>query len=188
MGRWQPDARGRLAAAALELFVERGFDQTTAAEIAERAGVTERTFFRHFADKREVLFTGQEEFEAGFVRGLDEGADDVAILALATGAARAAGAMFTAERREWSRRRQTVIDANPGLREREQLKLAHAAEALAAALVERGTAPVAAELAARTAIAVFSTAFGRWVAEGETRTFDELAEATLAELGGLFGP
>ena len=58
MGRWEPNARGRLEQAAMELYLERGFDQTTVAEIAERAGLTERTFFRHFADKREVLFAG----------------------------------------------------------------------------------------------------------------------------------
>ena len=59
MGRWEPDARGRLMQAALELYGERGFEQTTVAEIAQRAGLTERTFFRHFADKREVLFSGE---------------------------------------------------------------------------------------------------------------------------------
>ena len=64
MGRWEPDARGRLVKAAMELYGERGFEQTTVAEIAERAGLTERTFFRHFADKREVLFAG-----AGALRG-----------------------------------------------------------------------------------------------------------------------
>jgi AcrR family transcriptional regulator len=67
MSRWEPDARGRLGQAAIELYVERGFDDTTVADIAERAGLTERTFFRHFADKREVLFAGQDEFQQLFV-------------------------------------------------------------------------------------------------------------------------
>jgi hypothetical protein len=58
MTRWEPNARGRLEQAALALYGERGFENTTVAEIAARAGLTERTFFRHFADKREVLFAG----------------------------------------------------------------------------------------------------------------------------------
>ena len=67
MGRWKPDARGRLEQAAFELFTERGFEQTTVAEIAERAGLTERTFFRYFADKREVLFAGADALQELFV-------------------------------------------------------------------------------------------------------------------------
>ena len=73
MSRWEPNARGRLEDAALELYTERGFDETTVAEIAERAGLTERTFFRHFADKREVLFGGQDALLELFVNAIVDG-------------------------------------------------------------------------------------------------------------------
>ena len=71
MGRWEPDARGRLAKAAMTLYAEQGFDQTTVAEIAERAGLTKRTFFRYFADKREVLFYGAEHLEELILTAID---------------------------------------------------------------------------------------------------------------------
>ena len=75
MGRWQPNARGRLEQAALELYVERGFEQTTVEEIARRAGLTERTFFRHFADKREVLFAGAASLQDLLVRSVASAPD-----------------------------------------------------------------------------------------------------------------
>src|SRR6516162_6467851 len=70
MGRWEPDARGRLAKAAMVLYAEQGFERTTVAEIAARAGLTERTFFRHFADKREVLFYGMERLRGLLARAV----------------------------------------------------------------------------------------------------------------------
>src|ERR1700721_4611160 len=72
MSRWEPNARGRLEQAALDLYVERGFEQTTVADIAERAGLTERTFFRHYANKREVLFGGSAMMQDELLRALDE--------------------------------------------------------------------------------------------------------------------
>ena len=138
MGRWQPDSRGRLQEAALDLYAEKGFDQTTAAQIAARAGLTERTFFRHFADKREVLFGGsallQERIVAG-VAGAPPGSG--ALDAVASGLD-AAAAMLGEFRRDLSRKRQAVIVANPELRERELAKLADYAVVVAAALRQRG--------------------------------------------------
>src|SRR5579885_2356991 len=90
MGRWEPDAVGRLRAAAMELFHTQGYDQTTVAQIAERAGVTARTFFRYFADKREVLFAGSEELQRAMVDGLmaaPEGAAAMEAVAAALDAA-----------------------------------------------------------------------------------------------------
>src|SRR6202030_1459026 len=127
MGRWQPDSRGRLQEAALALYSERGFDQTTVAEIAARAGLTERTFFRHFADKREVLFYGME-----MLRGLvAQGVADAPASADAVGAAsEAAGVMFQ-ENPERVRLRDSIVSANADLRERELIKLAAMAATVA---------------------------------------------------------
>src|SRR4051812_2347814 len=123
MVRWEPDARGRLAKAALELYAERGFDRTTAADIAARAGLTERTFFRHFADKREILFAGSDQMAERLVSTLDGTPADTPPLDAAVGALRAAGAVLQ-ERGEHARRRQAVIDAHPELQERELIKMA----------------------------------------------------------------
>src|ERR1700683_2436353 len=118
MGRWEPNARGRLMQAAFALYGERGFEQTTVAEIAERAGLTERTFFRYFADKREVLFAGAEEFEQHFITALD--AVPRQSSAIDAAAASVEGvAIFLEERRDFARKRSAVIAENAELRERE---------------------------------------------------------------------
>src|SRR5450631_4385197 len=121
MSRWQPDAQGRLAQAALELYVERGYEQTTVAEIASRAGLTERTFFRYFADKREVLFGGSGALQELLVSTVTDAPDSMpAIDAVAVGLD--AMATLLQERREHSLRRQAAIVANAELRERELIK------------------------------------------------------------------
>src|ERR1700750_2989883 len=112
MGRWEPDSRGRLERAALELYVERGFEQSTVAEIARRAGLTERTFFRHFADKREVLFSGVGELSELLNNPLAVTPNDVAPIEAVIAALAAVGAQLQ-PRRPFSQQRQTVIDANP---------------------------------------------------------------------------
>jgi AcrR family transcriptional regulator len=162
MGRWEPNARGRLEQAALELYVERGFEQTTVAEIAERAGLTERTFFRHFADKREVLFAGGANLQGFLVSAVAGAPDSMAPIEAVAVALEGAGALLQ-ERREYSRQRQAVIAANASLQERELIKLASLASALAAALRQRGVTGPAASLAAEAGIAVFKIAFERWV-------------------------
>src|SRR5271169_3318837 len=124
MGRWKPDARGRLEQAALELYGERGFEQTTVAEIAERAGLSERTFFRHYADKREVLFQGAAALQEFLVRHVDEAPATVGPLDVIVFALVHAGTDIFEERRDFARRRQAIIAANAELRERELIKLA----------------------------------------------------------------
>src|SRR5688572_17688457 len=121
MGRWEPDARGRLERAALELYLENGYDQTTVAEIAGRAGLTERTFFRHFTDKREVLFRGDELAQA-MADAIDSAPEGTAPLD-AVAAALDSTSGFFRDRRPHARTRQTVINANPALQERELIKL-----------------------------------------------------------------
>jgi len=181
MGRWEPNARGRLEQAAMELYAERGFEQTTVAEIAERAGLTERTFFRHFADKREVLFAGAgmlQEFLVSAVAGAPESAAPIEAVAAAL---EAAGALLQ-ERREWSRQRQAVIAANAGLQERELIKLASLATALAEALRQRGVGEPAASLTAEAGIAVFKIAFERWVDGPSQPELPQLIRESLGEL------
>jgi AcrR family transcriptional regulator len=187
MARWEPDARGRLQAAAIDLFSRQGFEETTVADIAATAGVTERTFYRHFADKREVIFTGQDEFEAMFVAGLDRAPADAAPMEVVTAAIEALEEFFTEERRPWSRRRQVAIEADPGLREREMLKLSGVTGAMAAALRERGVGEPAATLAAESAMTVFRLSFAQWLADGEERPLVEIQRDVLAQLRTVAG-
>jgi len=183
--RWEPGARERLQAAALELFATRGFEQTTAAEIAQSVGLTERTFFRLFSDKREVLFYGQDEFVKSFLGGLDAapaGASPIGVVACAL---RAGASFFPDERRPYSRMRQSVIDQNPALQEREQHKLAGLAAAVAEALRARGVGEPAATLAAQSGATVFGIAFAQWIHDGENRSFPDIAAGVLDELLNL---
>src|SRR5882757_11354516 len=133
MGRWEPDAQGRMLRAAMELFAERGFEQTTAGDIAERAGVTERTFFRHFADKREVLFDGSDTMAHATRDAILAAPAGLTPLDLALVGIDAAGALL-ADRRDHAVRRSRIIAANPSLQERELLKLATMADTTAEAL------------------------------------------------------
>ncbi|MCV7177336.1 TetR family transcriptional regulator [Mycolicibacterium sphagni] len=163
MSRWEPDAQGRLQQAALELYTERGFDQTTVAEIAERAGLTERTFFRYFADKREVLFGGQAPLLELLTKSVAEAPDSASPLD-AVGVALEGAAAFLDGRRDGSRLRQAVIDANPALQERDLAKRAAMAGAIAEGLVHRGVSETTARLTAEAGAAVFGLAFEQWLA------------------------
>ncbi|MEU1787862.1 helix-turn-helix domain-containing protein [Streptomyces sparsogenes] len=181
MSRWEPNARGRLEQAALELYSERGYEQTTVAEIAKRAGLTERTFFRHFADKREVLFAGAGSLEELLVATAAEVPDAAAPIDAVAAALEAAAAAFR-ERHAHARKRQAVIVANAELRERELIKLASLSAALAGTLRGRGVGEPAASLAAEAGVAVFKVAFGRWVEETNQRDLSHLIRESLAEL------
>jgi AcrR family transcriptional regulator len=185
MTRWQPDARGRLLQAATELYVERGFAQTTVAQIAERAGVTERTFFRYFADKREVLFDGSHRLEQLMTDAV-AGAPTTATPLDAVGAALAAfGTVFVDL--PHSRTRQQIIDSDPSLRERELIKRDHLVTAITEALLARGVTEPAASLAAQAGLGVFHVAFTRWLAPANTRGYAEIAAELLAELRVVAG-
>src|SRR4030088_1468050 len=172
MGRWQPDAKGRIAKAAMALYGQRGFDQTTVAEIAERAGVTERTFFRHFADKREVLFGashGLQDLMVGAVTRAPASAPPID----AVGAALQAWAVVLNDR-EYSRQRQAIVAASEELRERELIKMATLTSAIAETLRWRGVKEPIASLTAEAGIAVFRVAFARWVAPANPQALGEL--------------
>ncbi|WP_406487947.1 TetR/AcrR family transcriptional regulator [Streptomyces phaeochromogenes] len=186
MSRWEPDARGRLEKAALDLYSERGYAQTTAAQIAERAGLTERTFFRHYADKREVLFGGSQALEQAFVDTLADVPQVAApIDAMATTLETVAA--FFLERHEHSRQRQAVIVANAELRERELIKLASLSAALAATLRRRGVKDPAATLTAEAGITVFKVGFERWVTDNGDRPLADFLRESLDELKVVTG-
>ena len=187
MGRWESDARGRLARAALELYAERGFEQTTVEEIAERAGVTERTYFRHFADKREVLFDGSATLQQFIV-------DAIASAPASTGPLDAVGEAFARagelleERREHARLRAGVIAANPSLQERELLKFATLGTAATAALRARGVPDPGAGLAAAAGLTAFSVGFNTWVADPTSTDLAGCIRAALAALRAVTQP
>jgi AcrR family transcriptional regulator len=191
MGRWEPNARGRLAQAALTLYAEQGFEQTTAAEIAARAGLKERSFFRHFADKREVLFYGTDSVQEVLVSAVADAPSSTTPMDAVAAGLQVVGAMVQ-ENAETARRRYAVVSANAELRERELIKLAGIADAMAGALVDRGVPDLAARLAAETGIAVYRVAFARWVSgpgrpdlqETLRESLDELREVLTAQLVG----
>jgi len=181
MSRWEPDGRGRLEQAALALYAERGFDNTTVAEIAERAGVTERTFFRHFADKREVLFGGAGGLQDLLVGTVASAPASLAPLDAVAAGLEAAGALFE-EYRATVRQRAAIIAATPELRERELIKLAVLSAALADTLRGRGLSGPAASLTAEVATAVFRITFDQWIEETNERTFAALVRESLDHL------
>ncbi|MGW4461860.1 TetR family transcriptional regulator [Micromonospora sp. NPDC004704] len=164
MVRWEADASGRLREAAMQLYVERGFEQTTVADIAKRAGLTARTFFRHFADKREVLFAGSADLQKQLVLAL-EAAPGSASPMQAISAALDAAATALGQHPEHSRKRQSVINAHAELRERELIKLASLSAALADGLRRRDVPEPDASLAAEAGIVVLRVAFERWISE-----------------------
>ena len=182
MGRWQPDSRGRLQEAALALYSERGFDQTTAAQIAAQAGLTERTFFRHFADKREVLFGGSALLQEQIVAGV-AGAPtaDGPLDAVARGLDAAAG-MLGEFRRDLTRQRQAVIADNPELRERELAKLADYASAVTAALRQRSVGEPQATLAADAGMTVLRVALQQWASEEDRRDLGAIMRDYVTQL------
>jgi AcrR family transcriptional regulator len=182
VGRWEPDSRGRLREAALELYAERGFDQTTAALIAARAGLTERTFFRHFADKREVLFTGSALLREQLVRGVSEAPRSLGALEAVRCGLQAAASLLGQSGRDLAAKRQAVIAANPELRERELSKLADYAAAMAEALRHRGVADPHAALAAEAGTTVLRVAIEEWANGDRERELSALVEESLARL------
>ena len=161
MGRWKPHGTDRLAEAALELFAARGFQRTTVADIAARAELTERTFFRHFADKREVLFRGADALQEHVLEAVAAAPADASAMQAAAAGIDAACALV-GQSHAWSSRRQAVINADEELQERELIKLARLAVAIAGALRERGAPEPGASLAAEAALAAFRVGFERW--------------------------
>ena len=186
MSRWEPDSRGRLEQAAFALFAERGYENTTVAEIAERAGLTERTFFRQYSDKREVLFAGGSEFQELVVSAIATAPAWLPPIDAVAAGLDAAAALLE-ERRAFARMRQAIIAANAELRERELIKLASLSAAIADTLRGRGLADPAASLTAEVAIAVFRVAFERWLDDGNQLGLPQIMRESLDELKAQVG-
>ncbi len=167
--------------AAITLFAEQGYQATTVAEIAERAGLTQRTFFRYFSDKREVLFSGSEELGRRWLEAVGAAPPEATPLAAVTAGFDPVAEMFL-ERFEFARIRTGIIDTNPELRERELIKLQNLAASIKAALVDRGVSANAAILAAQAGVTVFHVAFVRWVGQDDPSTFRRLMDESLEEL------
>ncbi|MCD9588194.1 TetR/AcrR family transcriptional regulator [Streptomyces sp. 8ZJF_21] len=184
MGRWEPGARERLVVAAVDLFTEQGYDATTVAQIAERAGVTKSTFFRHFPDKRELLVAGQETLSRLLAEGIAEAPADASPLeAVAAGLERASSAMG-AVNRELAPRLKAAIAASAELQERDALKSVSLAAAMTAALIARGVPDSTAALAGELGVLAFKRGYAEW-AEGDSDGKDELASYALVALDEL---
>ncbi len=184
MPRWESDAQGRLERAALELFDTQGFERTTVAEIARTAGLTERSFYRYFPDKREVLFAGKD-VEAHLVAGVEAAAEGLTPAEALLTALGTADEVFRS--REFLLRRTRVIAANPALAERDLIKLAGIVDALAPALERRGAEPGEARFLVDVAMVISRRALSRWLSEPDA-TFSELVAQSAAELSEAVSP
>jgi AcrR family transcriptional regulator len=182
MARWEPDARERLVAAALDLFNERGYDATTVAQIAERAGLTKSTFFRHFPDKRDVLAAGQDAIAQLLRQGIAAAPADATPLAAVCSGLKSAAAGFTSFNRDLAPRLKAAIAASAELQGRNALKQIGLALAMVEALESRGVAERTAVLAAELGALAFKTAYARWAEPDENRDLGSLACDALREL------
>ena len=183
MARWQANPRERLARTALELFADRGYDTTTVADIAARAGLTKSTFFRHFDDKREVLFGGRDDMVSLIAESVAAAPPGTPPTECVTAVLHALSRYFPAEQRPFAATRATVIAAHPELRERELLKGAQLTAAIKDALRARDIDDVTARFAATMGMLAFELAYERWAAVPATGgTFDDHVSAAVAEL------
>jgi AcrR family transcriptional regulator len=182
MARWQPDAQKRLALAALDLFAERGYEHTTVIEIAERAGLTKSTFFRHFPDKREIL-SGGDTMQSLLVEGIAAAPAKAGPLAAIAHALDVAGQkVFIPDSRDFGARRRAVIAASAELQEREALKGLALVASIADALRRRGVADLTAQMGAHTGALALKLAYERWLEPDNDAEFGQIARQTLAEL------
>lgn len=167
MARWEPDARGRLLQAAVELFTERGYEATTAAQIAERAGLTKTTLFRHFADKREILFQGQETLVALAADAVERAPEQSAPFDLLRAGVLALCTIHTAERRETGRQLDAILSSSSELSERTAFKRSAITTALHQALAARLNNPRLAGVLADAGIRAYYDGFSAWIASTE---------------------
>ncbi|MFC7756043.1 TetR/AcrR family transcriptional regulator [Tsukamurella soli] len=184
MSRWAPDARERLETAALELFVENGYEETTVAQIADRAGLNRATFFRHFADKREVLFGGEDVLAGLFADAIRASSPDAALAEYLQAALTAAEAAMTSQQRAKVAQRVLVVAANTEVQERGLLKHARIVRSIGTALREQGVDELTARLGAEVGVLAFRIAVERWMEAGGDEPFSVHATAALTDLRG----
>ena len=182
VSRWAPDARERLETAALDLFVENGYEETTVAQIADRAGLNRATFFRHFADKREVLFGGEDVLAGLFADGIRAAAPDATLTECLQAALAAAGVAMTPRQRAKAAQRVRVLATNSEVQERGLLKHARIARSTSAALRMRGADELTARLGAEVGLLAFSIAVERWLGADHDEPFPLHAAAALRDL------
>lgn len=186
MPRWDPCAEDRLREAALELFLERGYENVTVAEITERAGLTRRSFSRYFTDKRDVLFAGSEQLPVVLADSVRHAEGTLSpFAAVLTALLDVAGGL--ADQAPLAARRRAVVRASPELQERGRTKFAAAAEAVAEALRDRGTAESQATLLAEVAVAIFRAAFERWTDQPDDVGLPDRIREAAAELAASLG-
>jgi AcrR family transcriptional regulator len=182
VSRWAPNARERLETAALDLFVENGYEETTVAQIADRAGLNRATFFRHFTDKREVLFGGEDVLAGLFADGIRAASPDATITECLQAAFAAAAVVLTPQQRAKAAQRVLVVAANSELQERGLLKHARITRSISAALRERGTDELTARLGAEMGMLAFGVALERWMKANDDEPFPPFADAALSDL------
>ena len=182
VSRWAPDARERLETAALDLFVADGYEETTVAQIADRAGLNRATFFRHFADKREVLFGGEDVLAGLFADAIRAAPPDATVTECLQAAFAAAEVAMTPQQRVKAAKRVLVVAANSEVQERGLLKHARIARSISAALRERGADELTARLGAEVAMLAFSVAVERWMRSDHGEAFPVHAAAALSDL------
>ena len=179
--RWEPNARGRLTEAAITLFFEQGYDETTVADIAAAAGLAKRTFFRYFADKREVLFDGSHELQDRWIGGIETAHARAGALAAVSAGLDEVAELF-ADRHAFARMRAQIVATNAELQERELIKVQTLAAAIKEALLARHVPVNTAVLASQAGVIVFRVAFARWVDQDDASTFGRLIDESLTEL------
>lgn len=185
MPRWEPNPRERLEAAAIELFAERGFDTTTVDDIAARAGLAKSGFFRHFRNKRDVLSGGHDALESTFSEAVRAAPPAASLLdALLAGFAALEPIWFPPERRALAPKRGAAIAASVELQERELLKLRSLADAVIAALVERGADPLGASVAAELSTLAYVRTTRAWSDATSDERFSDIARRELAAVTG----
>ncbi|MCH0558435.1 TetR/AcrR family transcriptional regulator [Streptomyces sp. MUM 16J] len=186
MARWDPGTEQRLRKAALELFREHGYDNVTVTHIAERAGITRRSYFRYFSDKREVLFANSDRLPAAVGEAVLAADKDTPPLAAVLDALAEVGVYLTEHGDDAAQRRE-VINSSPELRERERTKLAALSAAIGQALRQRGLCPDLATSTAQLATIAFANAYGRWVRANRQETFTDCLASAIAALRGALG-
>ena len=182
VSRWAPDARERLETAALDLFVENGYGETTVAQIADRAGLNRATFFRHFADKREVLFGGEDGLAGLFADAIRAASPEATFTECLLAAFAAAGAAMTPQQRARAAQRVLVVAANTEVQERGLLKHARIAGSIGAALRARGADELTARLGAEVGMLAFTIGIERWMESDEDEPFPLHAAAAWSDL------